>query len=47
LFSFGTRCKTLRFSSARPALMLLYIHLDDIGVNLWTCKPTLLKCCLF
>jgi hypothetical protein len=30
-----------------PALILSYFHLDDNGLNLWTCKPAPIKCCFF
>jgi hypothetical protein len=28
-----------------PAWMLPWFHLDDNGLNLWTCKPAPIKCC--
>jgi hypothetical protein len=30
-----------------PAWMLPRSHLDDNGLNLWTCKAAPIKCCLF
>jgi hypothetical protein len=36
------RCRTLSFSYTMPAWTLPC--LDDNGLNLWPCKPTLMKC---
>jgi hypothetical protein len=30
-----------------PAWILPCSHLDDNGLNLWTCKPAPIKCCFF
>jgi hypothetical protein len=45
LATFRWRCRALSFSYTMPAWMLSYSHLDDNGLNLWTCKPAPVKCC--
>jgi hypothetical protein len=44
LAAFRWRCRTLSYSCTRPAWTLPYSHLDDNGLNLWTCKPAPITC---
>jgi hypothetical protein len=45
LAAFGWRRRTLSSACSMPAWILPCSHLDDNGLNLWTCKPALIKCC--
>jgi hypothetical protein len=45
LAAFGWRHRTLSSSCTMPAWMLSCSHLDDNGLNLWTCKPAPIKSC--
>jgi hypothetical protein len=47
LAAFGWRCRTLSSACAMPAWMLPCSHLNDNGLNLWTCKPAPIKCCFY
>lgn len=40
----GWRCRTLSSSCTKPTWILPCSRLDDTGLNLWTCKPTPIKC---
>ena len=43
LAAFRWRCRTLRFSCTIPSWRPPCSHLDILGLNLWICKPSLLK----
>jgi hypothetical protein len=45
LVAFRWRCRTLSFSCTMLAWTLPCSCLGDNGLNLWTCKPALVKCC--
>ena len=46
LSAFRWRCRTLSSSCTMSAWMLPCYCLHDNGLNLWTCKPAPIKCCL-
>ena len=46
LAAFRWRGRTLSSSCTMPAWTLPCFHLDDNGLNLWTCKLAPIKCCL-
>jgi hypothetical protein len=44
LAAFGWRRRTLSSACAMPVWILPCSYLDDNGLNLWTCKPSPIKC---
>jgi hypothetical protein len=44
LAAFGSRCSPLLPALCLPGHCHVSCH-DDNGLNLWTCKPALIKCC--
>jgi hypothetical protein len=46
LFAFGTRCRSLSFSSTMPGCCYACHHKDN-ELKLWACKPAPIKCCSF
>jgi len=44
LVAFRWRCRTLSYSCAMPVWTSPCSHLDDNGLNLWTCKEAPIKC---